>query len=55
MFQMIHLYFTSLNKDEEAFASHIEKQKSFLGIRSSAGRALGCGPSGRGFKSRRVP
>lgn len=31
MFQMIHLYFTSLNKDEEAFASHIEKQKSFLG------------------------
>jgi len=31
MFQMIHLYFTSLNKDEEAFQSFVEKQKSFLG------------------------
>ncbi len=25
------------------------------GERSSVGRALGCGPSGRGFKSRRSP
>jgi hypothetical protein len=25
------------------------------GGRSSAGRALGCGPSGRGFKPRRSP
>lgn len=31
LFQMVHLYFTSLNKDEEAFGSFITKQKSFLG------------------------
>ncbi|SCY06795.1 zinc protease [Nonlabens sp. Hel1_33_55] len=31
MFQLVHLYFTSLNKDEEAFASFISKQKSFVG------------------------
>ena len=31
LFQMVHLYFTSLNKDEEAFNSFITKQKSFLG------------------------
>ena len=31
LFQMVHLYFTSLNKDEEAFKSFITKQKSFLG------------------------
>ncbi|WP_052184160.1 M16 family metallopeptidase [Psychroserpens sp. Hel_I_66] len=31
MFQLIHLYFTSLNKDEKAFNSFKEKQKSFLG------------------------
>jgi len=31
MFQLIHLYFTSLNKDEEAYASFISKQKSFVG------------------------
>jgi len=31
LFQMVHLYFTSLNKDEEAFQSYITKQKSFLG------------------------
>lgn len=31
LFQLIHLYFTSLNKDEKAFKSFIEKQKSFLG------------------------
>ncbi|KPM33128.1 Peptidase M16 domain protein [Croceitalea dokdonensis DOKDO 023] len=31
LFQMVHLYFTSLNKDPEAFASHMTKQKSFLG------------------------
>ena len=31
LFQMVHLYFTSLNKDQEAFASFKEKQKSFLG------------------------
>jgi len=31
LFQMVHLYFTSLNKDKEAFDSFITKQKSFLG------------------------
>ncbi|MEX0289299.1 MAG: M16 family metallopeptidase [Flavobacteriaceae bacterium] len=31
LFQMVHLYFTSLNKDEEAFNSAMTKQKSFLG------------------------
>ncbi|MFH6604301.1 M16 family metallopeptidase [Maribacter algicola] len=31
LFQMIHLYFTALNKDKEAFNSFITKQKSFLG------------------------
>ena len=31
LFQMVHLYFTSLNKDEEAYASFIEKQKAFIG------------------------
>ncbi|MGG8495124.1 M16 family metallopeptidase [Tenacibaculum sp. TC6] len=31
LFQMVHLYFTSLNKDEKAFASYVNKQKSFLG------------------------
>ncbi|CAM1357494.1 Peptidase M16 [Tenacibaculum halocynthiae] len=31
MFQMVHLYFTSLNKDEKAFKSFVNKQKSFLG------------------------
>ncbi|WP_422105204.1 M16 family metallopeptidase [Winogradskyella sp.] len=31
MFQMIHLYFTKLDKDPEAFASFISKQKAFLG------------------------
>ena len=31
LFQMVHLYFTSLNKDDEAFNSFITKQKSFLG------------------------
>lgn len=31
MFQMIHLYFTSLNKDEEAYTSFLEKQKAFIG------------------------
>lgn len=31
LFQLIHLHFTSLNKDEKAFKSFIEKQKSFLG------------------------
>jgi zinc protease len=31
LFQMVHLYFTSLNKDDEAFNSFISKQKSFLG------------------------
>lgn len=31
MFQMIHLYFTQLDKDDEAFASYISKQKAFLG------------------------
>jgi len=31
LFQMVHLYFTSLNKDEKAFGSYVNKQKSFLG------------------------
>jgi zinc protease len=31
MFQLVYLYFTSLNKDEEAYASFISKQKSFVG------------------------
>jgi zinc protease len=31
MFQLIHLYFTDINKDEAAFQSFIDKQKSFLG------------------------
>lgn len=31
LFQLVHLYFTSLNKDEKAFNSFKEKQKSFLG------------------------
>lgn len=30
MFQLIHLYFTSINKDKEAYQSYIDKQKSFL-------------------------
>jgi zinc protease len=28
---MVHLYFTKLDKDEEAFASYVSKQKAFLG------------------------
>jgi zinc protease len=31
LFQLVHLYFTSLNKDETAFKSYVNKQKSFLG------------------------
>jgi len=31
MMQMIHLYFTSLNKDEEAYQAFATKQKNFLG------------------------
>jgi len=31
LFQLVHLHFTSLNKDKKAFNSFIEKQKSFLG------------------------
>ena len=31
MMQMIHLYFTGLNKDEEAYRSFATKQKNFLG------------------------
>jgi len=31
LFQMIHLYFTKLDKDPEAFQSYINKQKAFLG------------------------
>ncbi len=31
LFQMVHLYFTALNKDEKAFKSYVNKQKSFLG------------------------
>lgn len=31
LFQMIHLYFTKLDKDSEAFSSYVNKQKAFLG------------------------
>lgn len=31
LFQQVYLYFTDLNKDEEAYNSFITKQKSFLG------------------------
>lgn len=31
LFQMVHLYFTDINKDNEAYQSFITKQKSFLG------------------------
>ena len=31
LFQMIYLYFTDLNKDEEAYNSFVAKQKNFLG------------------------
>ncbi|CAL2083764.1 insulinase family protein [Tenacibaculum sp. 190524A05c] len=31
LFQLVHLYFTALNKDEKAFNSYVNKQKSFLG------------------------
>lgn len=31
LFQLTHLYFTALNKDEKAFRSFAEKQKAFLG------------------------
>ncbi len=31
LMQMIHLYFTDLNKDEEAYNSFVTKQKNFLG------------------------
>ena len=31
LFQMVHLYFTDINKDDEAYQSFISKQKSFLG------------------------
>ncbi|PHQ28085.1 M16 family metallopeptidase [Leeuwenhoekiella nanhaiensis] len=31
LFQQVYLYFTGLNKDEEAYNSFISKQKSFLG------------------------
>jgi zinc protease len=31
LFQMVHLYFTDLNKDNDAYQSFITKQKSFLG------------------------
>jgi len=31
LFQMVHLYFTALNKDDEAYKSYIQKQKGFLG------------------------
>ncbi|RKE92299.1 M16 family metallopeptidase [Ichthyenterobacterium magnum] len=31
LFQLIHLYFTSLNKDQKAFNSFKEKQKAFVG------------------------
>lgn len=31
LFQMTYLYFTDLNKDEEAYQSYIDKQKGFLG------------------------
>jgi zinc protease len=31
LFQLTHLYFTALNKDDKAFTSFITKQKAFLG------------------------
>lgn len=31
LFQMVHLYFTDLNKDQEAYDSYVAKQKGFLG------------------------
>jgi len=31
LFQLTHLYFTSLNKDDKAFNSFVAKQKAFLG------------------------
>ncbi len=31
LFQMVYLYFTDLNKDEEAYNSFVVKQKNFLG------------------------
>ena len=31
LFQIVHLYFTDINKDEEAYQSFVAKQKSFLG------------------------
>lgn len=31
LFQMVHLYFTDLNKDKEAYNSFVTKQKNFLG------------------------
>lgn len=31
LFQLVHLYFTDINKDNEAYQSFITKQKSFLG------------------------
>lgn len=31
LFQLVHLYFTALNKDDKAFKSSINKNKSFLG------------------------
>lgn len=31
MFQLVHLYATDLNKDDEAYGSFISKQKSFVG------------------------
>ncbi|OSY87776.1 peptidase M16 [Tenacibaculum holothuriorum] len=31
LFEMVHLYFTALNKDESAFKSFVNKQKGFLG------------------------
>lgn len=31
LFQLVHLYFTSLNKDQKAYNSSVNKNKSFLG------------------------
>ena len=31
LFQLVHLYFTDLNKDQEAYNSYVSKQKGFLG------------------------
>ena len=31
LFQLTYLYFTALNKDQEAYKSYIEKQKAFMG------------------------